>query len=583
MGLSRYLKKRNDATKPDALGGIAVASSLTSSDGALGAYPDPMALVRRDGKILAANQAARRLNALFASDGPLGDVLAEAVEARQDRRKTVDGDTCDGVDGAWRVTLHPLPDGATVLVHASDVTPDRTLRDTLIESRTRYKELVDISSDFVWETGPDGRFSFVSPGGALGYTADELIDREPAKFIPEAARLGPITPFSTRSEVADVDIWFRRADGGDALLQASARPMRDTDGVWIGARGVCRDATEAHQRDAALAAAQRREKLLAYIIRSANDEPNPANMLAAAAAATAKALGAACCRIYRRADAGGQIVAAEHGAPTVDDGLDGKLLLQASEDGEPLMAADADRHMMGALTAYRKSVNGAMVVVRPLKSGAWSRDDIGLFRDLALQLAIAIEQFDHHRALEALSRTDELTALLNRRAFFGDLETRLKRQNPRLGPGALLYVDLDNFKLVNDVHGHHLGDEALKEVAALLTANTRPGDLVGRLGGDEFALWLDRTDQAASITRAKELLAASSKLAKYSGDEAKPLGMSLGIAPWLPDDDETVAELSERADAAMYEIKHGDKGGFALASRRAERETEAPQPEKLSA
>ncbi len=583
MGLRQYLKKRDDGSPPGALGDAWATCSLLSDEGALGAFPDPMAVVRRDGSIIASNDAARRLDALFAAEGPLRRAIAEAIGDREDRQETIDGEAYDGIDGAWRVTLHPLPDGETVLVHASDVTPDRTLRDTLIDSRKRYKELVDISSDFVWETGPAGRFSFVSPVGALGHSADELVNRDPAEFIPEAALLGPITPFSTRSDVADVDIWFRRADGAIALLQASARPILNADGQWIGARGVCRDATAAQQRDAALAAAQRRERLLAYIIRSVNDEPNPANMLAAAASATAKALGATNCRIYRRAKVGGLTVAAEHGKPPIDDGLDGKLLLQASEDGEPIMAADADRHMICALTGYRKSVNGAMVAVRPLENGAWDQDDVSLFGDLALQLAIAIEQFDHHRALEALSRTDELTALLNRRAFFGDLETRLKRSKPKPGPGALLYVDLDNFKLVNDVRGHHQGDEALKAVAKLLTANTRPGDLVGRLGGDEFALWLDRTDEAASIIRAKELLAASATLAQYSGDEAKPLGISLGIAPRLPGDDETIAELSERADAAMYEIKHGAKGGYALAPRREQPTTEASANEKLPA
>jgi len=582
MGLRQYLKKRDDGSMPRALDDSRATTSLLSDTGPLGAFPDPMAAVRRDGSMVASNDAARRFAALFTTEGPLRRAIAETVGTREDRQETIDGGAYVGIDGAWRVTLHPMPDGETVLVHASDVTPDRTLRDTLIESRKRYKELVDISSDFVWETGPDGRFSFVSPVGALGYTADELVAQNPSEFIPEAALLGPTTPFSTRSDIADVDIWFRRADGGNALLQASARPILNAQGEWIGARGVCRDATEAHQRDAALAAAQRREKLLAYIIRTVNDEPNPANMLAAAASATAKALGATNCRVYRRAKAGGLKVAAEFGKPPIDDGLDGKLLLQASEDGEPIMAADADRHMICALTGYRKSVNGAMAVVRPLESGAWDQDDVILFGDLALQLAIAIEQFDHHRALEALSRTDELTELLNRRAFFGDLETRLKRRKPKPGPGPLLYVDLDNFKLVNDVHGHHQGDEALKAVAELLTANTRPGDLVGRLGGDEFALWLDRTDEAASITRAQELLAASATLARYSGDEARPLGISLGIAPRLPDDDETIAELSERADAVMYEIKHGDKGGYALAPRRGERTTEVSAQEKLS-
>ncbi len=581
MGLGRYLKKRDDETGPAAPSPVAATSALTRADGPLGAFPDPMAVVRRDGTIAASNSAASPIGAMIADGGALGDVVADALKTGEDRRATVDRDDCAAIEGVWHVTVHPLPGGEAAMVHASDVTPDRTLRDTLVESRKRYKDLVDISADFVWETGLSGRFAFVSPGGALGYSADELVDRDPASFIPEAASLGPITPFSTQSEITEVDIWFRRADGDDALLLTSARPILDAEGRRIGARGVCRDATEAHARDAALAAAQRREKLLAYIIRSVNDEPNPANVLGAAAGATAKALGAASCRIYRRAGASGQIVAAEHGKPPVDDGLDGKLLLGASEDGEPIMAVDADRHMMCALTAYRKSVNGAMVVVRALDDGAWSQDEVTMFRDLALQLAIAIEQFDHHRALEALSRTDELTALLNRRAFFGDLETRLKRHNPRPGPGALPYIDLDNFKLVNDVHGHQQGDEALKAVSALLTANTRPGDLVGRQGGDEFALWLDRTDEAASITRAKELLAASATLAEFSGDDARPLGISVGIAPWEPDGDETIAELSERADAAMYEIKHGDKGGFAVAPRREGAETQAA--EKLSA
>ena len=583
MGLAKFLGKRDDDTEPVAPDTMAATSALFAPGAAFGAFPDPMAVTRRDGTVVAANEAARRLNAVFGDDGPLRRLVGDALAAGEDRRETLDGDNCDGLQGTWRLTLHPLPSGEAALVHAADVTPDRALRDTLVESRKRYKELVDVSSDFVWETGPDGRFAFVSPGGVLGHAADDLIDREPAQFIPEAADLGPMTPFATRSAVSDVDVWFRRADGGNALLQASARPIVDDDGTWIGARGVCRDATEDHRRDAALAAAQRRERLLAYIIRSVNNEPNPANMLAAAAAAMAKALGAAHCRIYRRTPSGGQIVAADHGAPPIDDGLEEKLLLKASDDGEPIMAADADRHMMCALTGYRKAVNGAMVAVRPLDSGAWGRDDVTLFRDLALQLAIAIEQFDHHRALEALSRTDELTALLNRRAFFGDLETRLKRVNPRPGPGALLYIDLDNFKLVNDVHGHQQGDQALIAVAAMLTANTRPGDLVGRLGGDEFALWLDRTDQAASITRAKELLAASSTLAPYSGDETKPLGISIGIAPRLPGDDETIAELSERADAAMYEIKHGDKGGYAVATRQSQPVAEAPAPEKLTA
>ena len=273
MGLRQYLKKRDGGPMPRPLDDSRATTSLLSDAGPLGAFLDPMAAVRRDGSMVASKHAARRLAAQFTTEGPLRRAIAEAVGTREDRQETIDGEAYGGIDGTWRVTLHPMPDGETVLVHASDVTPDRTLRDTLIESRKRYKELVDISSDFVWETGPDGRFSFVSPVGALGYTADELVAQNPSEFIPEAALLGATTPLSTRSEVADVDIWFRRADGVNALLQASARPILNAQGEWIGSRGVCRNATEAHQRDAALAAAQRRERLLAYIIRASTTSP----------------------------------------------------------------------------------------------------------------------------------------------------------------------------------------------------------------------------------------------------------------------------------------------------------------------
>ena len=400
MGLRQYLKKRDGGPMPRPLDDSRATTSLLSDTGPLGAFPDPMAAVRRDGSMVASKHAARRLAAQFTTEGPLRRAIAEAVGTREDRQETIDGEAYGGIDGTWRVKLHPMPDGETVLVHASDVTPDRTLRDTLIESRKRYKELVDISSDFVWETGPDGRFSFVSPVGALGYTADELVAQNPSEFIPEAALLGATTPLSTRSEVADVDIWFRRADGVNALLQASARPILNAQGEWIGSRGVCRNATEAHQRDAALAAAQRRERLSSERQRRAQSSQHAGG------------------RRFRHGQGAwrdklphlspcGLTVAAEHGKPPIDDGLDGKLLLQASEDGEPIMAADADRHVICALTGYRKSANGAMAVVRPLESGAWNQDDVTLvWRSRAAA-------GDRHRAVRSSPRARGVVA--NRR------------------------------------------------------------------------------------------------------------------------------------------------------------------------
>ena len=131
---------------------------------------------------------------------------------------------------------------------------------------------------------------------------------------------------------------------------------------------------------------------------------------------------------------------------------------------------------------------------------------------------------------------------------------------------ALVYVDLDNFKLVNDRLGHQAGDDALHRVAGILSAGARGGDLVARLGGDEFALWLEDTDEKGARVKAAALLADGRPLAALSSDEARPLGLSVGIAVWDPVAVETLDQLVERADAAMYEVKRRGKGSALVAA-----------------
>jgi hypothetical protein len=132
MGLGRYLKKRDDETGLAAPSSMAATSALTRADGPLGAFPDPMAVVRRDGTIAASNSAASPIGAMIADGGALGDVVADALKTGEDRRATVDREDCAAIEGVWHVTVHPLPGGEAAMVHASDVTPDRTLRDTLV-------------------------------------------------------------------------------------------------------------------------------------------------------------------------------------------------------------------------------------------------------------------------------------------------------------------------------------------------------------------------------------------------------------------------------------------------------------------
>jgi diguanylate cyclase (GGDEF)-like protein len=135
---------------------------------------------------------------------------------------------------------------------------------------------------------------------------------------------------------------------------------------------------------------------------------------------------------------------------------------------------------------------------------------------------------------------------------------------------VLIYVDLDNFKLVNDRFGHQRGDAALKAVAEILSGTARAGDLVARLGGDEFALWLDGADVEGAAAKARLLLERAGSLAQYSGDAEHRLGFSIGIAPHAADAAEAIEALVARADAAMYAAKQSGKGNYAVKGADAE-------------
>jgi len=542
------------------------ARALFADGGGLADWPGPAAVLRADGAVSIANRAALALAETLGFNGEdrLEPSLAAAIRAGHPTAVTVELP----VEGGARYVFNilPLEAGQNALMLGRDTALENAFRDALTESRRRYKDLVEICGDFCWETGPEGRFVFVSPRGALGYSADALVGRDPASLVDAPFADDAVRAFATRSAIEAVDIWVRGADGRATCLETSAIPVLDPDGAWRGARGVCRDVTADREAKAELGRAHMRERLIAHIMRTMRDEMESGRLFETAAVSVMQALGADGCRLYGVDVDGAFSLAAEAGGDGADDTVTAGCLARARGEDGILAATHRDRNIVCTATSFHHAVNGALLLWRAVDGEGWTADDHALVADVAIQIGVAAEQTRARIELETLSRTDGLTGLLNRRAFTGELEQRLQRATGGGDTaGALFYVDLDNFKPVNDIHGHRKGDEALLEIARMLRDNSRPGDIVARLGGDEFALWLDRTDEDTAAVRATKLVGAAACLAPFSGSAELPLGISVGVAVWRPSTGETLEELTLRADSAMYKVKKQGKNAYAVA------------------
>jgi diguanylate cyclase (GGDEF)-like protein len=173
--------------------------------------------------------------------------------------------------------------------------------------------------------------------------------------------------------------------------------------------------------------------------------------------------------------------------------------------------------------------------------------EISALRGRIAQLQERVEQLD------LLAHEDSLVELPNRRGFMRALERVIERVNRYDEQAALLFVDLDGLKLINDTFGHQAGDKALIQVARILVDGVRKCDVVARLGGDEFAILLDHVDEAAALEtvgRLVELIAGSEFT---HGSKTLPLSVAIGAA--VINGDDTPETAIARADMEMYRRK----------------------------
>ncbi|BBX02964.1 hypothetical protein MMOR_39000 [Mycolicibacterium moriokaense] len=174
------------------------------------------------------------------------------------------------------------------------------------------------------------------------------------------------------------------------------------------------------------------------------------------------------------------------------------------------------------------------------------------FTDITAEFA-ASQRFAHQ------AQHDALTGLPNRVGVLSKVNEALQASDES-ALAAILFIDLDNFKGINDTLGHEAGDTALKIVAGRLRRAVRPDDVVGRLGGDEFVAVLRGSITTSDIDRLSERIHALLSEAVTIGDTTMRLGASVGITEVAPDDDRDAAELLRVADHAMYSAKKSGRG-----------------------
>ena len=204
---------------------------------------------------------------------------------------------------------------------------------------------------------------------------------------------------------------------------------------------------------------------------------------------------------------------------------------------------------------------GVLNVADPVGEADFNTDDLATLEMLAGHIAACLQQQDQEEALKLLAETDPLTWLFNRRHFDRRLQAEADRAKRSEHLLALLMIDVDGFKRINDSHGHRVGDQVLKSVAAAIREAVRVYDVPTRYGGDEFAILLPDADTESAARVGRRILEklAKAEMPEQMAKAGERVALSIGVSTF-PRPAVDTAGLVESADSAMYDAKAAGGG-----------------------
>ncbi|MDP2254313.1 MAG: diguanylate cyclase [Thiobacillus sp.] len=428
---------------------------------------------------------------------------------------------------------------------------------------------MDLLLDAVCVVDPEGRFTFISAAGEriFGYPPEEMVGRPMIDFVfheDRARTLQVVDEILDGRLLPYFENRYVRKDGQVVHIMWSAR-WSETHQVRV---AVARDITE-----------RKRAESLQAALYAISDAAHAAEDLAALFQSIHRVLGELLpaanffVALYDKdkdeltfpyhVDEYDEAPAPQKLDPTTRIAeviRSGQALLVSANRGQglagrnPSDAGGDSSSWLGVPLCAKKGVIGALVVQSDCAEARYANKDIELLQFVARQITPVIERKQMETWLQHIAQHDPLTGLPNRELFHDRLQTALRlaeRNQTRL---AVLYLDLDKFKQVNDTLGHHVGDLLLQEAARRLRQCVRSSDTIGRVGGDEFLVLLNGIslrEQVLSI--AEEIRVALERpfvLAAY----AVHISLSIGVALY-PEHGDDHMQLIRHADEAMYEAK----------------------------
>jgi diguanylate cyclase (GGDEF)-like protein/PAS domain S-box-containing protein len=471
--------------------------------------------------------------------------------------------------------------------HEIAVMDDITGRKEKEAALQRFRTALDSAADmvFLFDVASGRLLDFNETACAyLGYTREELLG-----LTGQDVRVGA-TRESLRAETTamiraggqrnTVITEYRRKDGSTFPVE-SHRSLIDTPQgrvVLINAR----DLSERMRAEKRRAAQARYQKKISRLGRAALSKRDPAALIGRAVQSVLEGLGGGAVAYFERGEdpremllrraAGVEVPGEPSGNPMVLRIDAASPLAAALERAEPVLLADPAQRVPGLawLGRYRSlaaapvpAEGGPRGLICALAEapGAFGPEETRFLAAAASMVSAALHRLDSEARLAYLAQFDPLTGLPNRTLLadrFGLLVMQARRRGASLG---VLFIDLDDFKMVNDTQGHAAGDELLKETARRLQAAVRDGDTVARISGDEFAVIvsdLARADDAALV--AQKILERLAAPFHIQGQEAV-VTASIGIATFPADGDNAEALLGA-ADAAMYRAKQAGRNAF---------------------